>query len=352
MSEPSRNKVHIHSIDFLRGLAAISVGLFHLSNGNPLYLPEGNIIKNIGSFGHLGVEVFFVISGFVIPFSMYQAGYQLKDFKRFLYKRFIRIEPPYVISIAVILIIAYLATTSSLYRGSPLTIDYTGLMLHFGYLNDVAGYDWVAAVYWTLAIEFQFYIIICLIFPLLTKEKGGFYFFCILLLVNMVQLALPLPKCFFNYSLFFTVGIVCFKTFIVKKNFFYYMFLALTILIIGFQYPFPVLLAALFPVPFLLFINVQNKVFKFLGTISYSFYLLHSVIGNKFVNLSENFIHNELARSLTVIAGLMLAVFGCYIYYLVIEKPSKDLSQKIKFKRIDNEAKVIAPENNIVSVKG
>src|ERR1035441_2897196 len=49
-----------------------------------------------GKYGWLGVEIFFVISGFIIPYSLYKAGYRVSDFTRFLLKRIARLDPPYL----------------------------------------------------------------------------------------------------------------------------------------------------------------------------------------------------------------------------------------------------------------
>jgi peptidoglycan/LPS O-acetylase OafA/YrhL len=43
--------------------------------------------------GFLGVEVFFVISGFIVPYSMVRANYGLSLWPRFMAKRLIRLEP-------------------------------------------------------------------------------------------------------------------------------------------------------------------------------------------------------------------------------------------------------------------
>src|ERR1700692_4818611 len=65
----------ISIIEALRGLAAVAVALFQFSGG--LTSPIPNFLHSIG---WLGVDVFFVISGFVIPLSLYGRGYMLRDF--------------------------------------------------------------------------------------------------------------------------------------------------------------------------------------------------------------------------------------------------------------------------------
>jgi peptidoglycan/LPS O-acetylase OafA/YrhL len=64
-------------IEVLRGLAAFSVMWFHFTNGNQDFLQEG-WLELSGKYGWLGVEVFFVISGFIIPYSLWRSQYTVK----------------------------------------------------------------------------------------------------------------------------------------------------------------------------------------------------------------------------------------------------------------------------------
>src|SRR5260370_41397871 len=64
----------VEIVDPLRGLAALAVAWFHFTNGSGFVKTEW--LQASGEYGWLGVDVFFVISGFVIPHSMYCGGYQ------------------------------------------------------------------------------------------------------------------------------------------------------------------------------------------------------------------------------------------------------------------------------------
>jgi peptidoglycan/LPS O-acetylase OafA/YrhL len=79
MSAPQRLPV----LDMLRGIASFAVCWFHLTNGNVAFLPAG-ILKSSGAYGWLGVEVFFVISGFVIPYALERSRYGINDCGTFL----------------------------------------------------------------------------------------------------------------------------------------------------------------------------------------------------------------------------------------------------------------------------
>ena len=101
---------YLSSLDLLRGLAAVAVCYFHFTHGNPDFLSKTNILYQSGRYGFLGVDVFFVISGFVIPYAMYRGMYRFKNFGTFLLKRVIRIEPPFLISIILVIALNWLST--------------------------------------------------------------------------------------------------------------------------------------------------------------------------------------------------------------------------------------------------
>ncbi len=83
-----------------------------------------------GKYGYLGVDIFFVISGFVIPWSLYRTRYAIRDYPRFLLKRNVRLYPPYLASIAI----SILATNFilvPLFKIPHMTVTGRDLLLHF-----------------------------------------------------------------------------------------------------------------------------------------------------------------------------------------------------------------------------
>ena len=74
----------IYNIQFLRAFAALLVVYFHTTFSTALGLPE--------SFGIFGVDIFFVISGYIISYVTFL------DPTRFVQKRIIRIVPFYWVS--------------------------------------------------------------------------------------------------------------------------------------------------------------------------------------------------------------------------------------------------------------
>ncbi len=324
-------KEKIDAIDSLRGIAALMVCVFHLSN-NPNFLDKGNIIREVGQYGWTGVEIFFIISGFVIPYSMYKAKYELKNIKNFLLRRITRIEPPYLVSIVLIIVLNYVSTLSPYYRGTGFEIDYTNLLLHIGYLNIFTDYPFYSPVYWTLAIEFQYYIVIALIFPLLIR-KPIVYLVIALGIWYGLSFLVPNPNFIFKYMPYFGLGIVLFRNYIgIDTEIYFY---ALSVALLGILF-FESRLIFYIILPAFLLIKYFPK-FKFwgsafLGLISYSLYLIHVPIGGRIINITEVLTTNQSLRTTAVLVAITICIITSYIYYLLIEKPSLNLAKKINYK--------------------
>ena len=111
-------------LDSLRGLASFLVAWFHFVTFF-FQRPGDNEGHPFGLHGHLGVQMFFVISGFVIPFSLHGSGYTIQSAGRFMLKRLARLHPPYLASIAFTLAVAFAANrviSGSNYYYTPATV--------------------------------------------------------------------------------------------------------------------------------------------------------------------------------------------------------------------------------------
>jgi peptidoglycan/LPS O-acetylase OafA/YrhL len=201
MNDPGR----LTTLDALRGVASLAVAWFHLSHEMGV-VPQGSLLYRSGTYGWVGVEVFFVISGFVIPFALDREGYRISQYGRFLAKRVTRLDPPYLTAITLSLVIAaYYAWAS--HSRFPFTVPQ--ILLHLGYLNAFVGFPWVNPVFWTLAIEFQYYLLIGLVFPLVSDRRA----FWLLLVPSCLFLAFAVKNeaLIFRYLPFFLFGLVAFQ---------------------------------------------------------------------------------------------------------------------------------------------
>ncbi|MBD1394717.1 acyltransferase family protein [Mucilaginibacter glaciei] len=315
----------LKNINILRGIAALAVTWFHLTNNSSL----GKSVAATGQYGYLGVEIFFVISGYILPYSMAMRSYRLADYGRFNAKRLLRIYPPYVITI--ILGIALMMVTKVPVPDSRI------LLSEFAYLNSILGYFWTVPVFWTLAIEVQFYIFISLFYPLITSRSNTVF---VLSLLPMFALAFVIPSSFLpNWFGMFALGIVLFRKTELKLQ--PALFWSLTIAVAAFimyvngRYQ---SITALCTVLFILFIPAEknNRLTSagvWLGSVSYSLYLIHWDWGRVMIAVSR---HLPLAGNyewLRLTFGLGMSLFLAWLFYTFIEKPSINLSNKLKYGR-------------------
>ena len=94
---------HISGIEISRGIAAIFVILFHVSR----HIDEAYktpLLANALQFGHAGVDLFFVISGFIILYVHYDDIGNPGRFARYVWRRLTRILPAYWVALALTIV--------------------------------------------------------------------------------------------------------------------------------------------------------------------------------------------------------------------------------------------------------
>lgn len=323
----------IPSIDLLRGIASAMVCFFHLSAGNKQFLPETNTMRVIGSYGWAGVEIFFVISGFVIPYSMFVKNYATNNIGTFLKKRIIRIEPPYLISIILVIVLNFVSTLSPYYRGAPFVIDWPNLLGHVAYLNVFTGDTWLNPVYWTLGLEFQYYLLIALVYGLIAGRPalGRWLFFAGFIALSFCPW--PENRFVFSYAGFFMAGILLFQWVCgIAGSREFFMLVAITAAALWFRNGMILMLLAVGALIVIVYINKIPKLFRDLGLISYSLYLIHVPIGGRIINLCEARIQNVLIREIVVIIAFFACIVASIFFYRYIERYFKKLSGSIRYK--------------------
>jgi peptidoglycan/LPS O-acetylase OafA/YrhL len=99
LSEPA--SVRFQLLDPLRGIAALWVFTFHYGFSQQL-VSSFPWIQPIASAGHLGVPMFFVISGYCMMASIRAARRHGESVRSFLRRRSLRIYPPYWFSLLIV----------------------------------------------------------------------------------------------------------------------------------------------------------------------------------------------------------------------------------------------------------
>jgi peptidoglycan/LPS O-acetylase OafA/YrhL len=316
-------------IELLRGTASLLVCLFHFGHSNIKFIGSSHFFKDVFSFGWVGVEMFFVISGFIIPYSMLKSNYRIKYFFKFLIKRIVRIEPPYIVSIILVLTLGILSTLSAYYKGSPQQFNLIQIISHLFYLTEHLGYVWLQPVYWTLEIEFHFYILIALFLPLICKSKYSLIFAILVLCITQSFI----PATIFKYSSYFAFGLIALGSAMkITTNRESLLLLFLVVIWLFFiDQPLEMIFASLITVLAIMFIQVESKIIDFTGKISFSLYLIHIPIGGRVINLLGRYAKTEFGVWMVLCLALIISICFSWLFYKLFEKPSQLMSRKIKY---------------------
>ncbi len=163
---------YIAEVDGLRFIAIFSVLLFHVHfaatniPGTTLAASPLNFLFWPVTNGYRGVELFFVISGFILglPFAAhYLADAPAVKIGKFYLRRLTRLEPPYIL--ALLLFYGAAVVLHDIHAQDP--NFFSGLLLRLGYAHSIVRGlpPKLDGVTWTLEVEVQFYLLV----PLLAK---------------------------------------------------------------------------------------------------------------------------------------------------------------------------------------
>jgi peptidoglycan/LPS O-acetylase OafA/YrhL len=318
MAEPGRLLV----IEYLRGIASLSVAWFHLTNTY-----TDSWVASSGSYGWLGVEVFFVISGFVIPYSIWRGhpNYSIKFLPQFLTRRIVRLEAPYLLSLALVIILHYTASQFSWFRGGPPPNELLQIALHLFYLVPLSSYDWLQPVYWSLAYEFAFYVTIGFVYPLLSSSTRGTVIW--LIVSTALGLAVLLGQ-LTGLVLLFVMGGALFRSVArFQSSCIGIVVVAACAVVIAWSGAPHVAITGLVSAAFIylrMSLEIKGSVGNALlgcGTISYSLYLVHVPIGGRIVNIGRRFVDGHFQELLLSLFALVVAVGFAAVFYVIVEKP-------------------------------
>lgn len=329
-------------LDGLRGLAIILVTLYHAYFRWPLVVPYGYSYRDYFFIQHgdLGVQLFFLISGFVILMSLEKSG----NFLSFLYKRWLRLFP--VMLIATLLIYS---TASFLYErptGQPeLNSVIPGLVfVSPGWIELITGIHTVSleGAFWSLYVEVVFYVIFGVFYFIMGEKKAvmGIFLMYVLSVVGdkfHLRFLIVMSNWFFlRYFCWFASGSLAYLYFIYKQE--RYLCFAISICLFEvykYRYDYEMVLFYIFilsvfflPIRFekmRLVFNIRGLVFC--GLISYPFYLIHE---NAMIALiSKVFRIINIPYVFLPIIPVIILVFISYFIVKVLEPLIRALIVKV-----------------------
>ncbi|MEO3680738.1 acyltransferase family protein [Shewanella vesiculosa] len=340
-----KNTVYRSDIDGLRAIAVLSVLFFHLDSS---YLPGG----------FLGVDVFFVISGYLITRIIYS---QKLDndfyFTEFYSKRIKRILPPIFLLLSLVYVLGYFIMLP--YDFYKLCISIFSVLFFSSNIqysfrtNDYFSGDsseWPLLHTWSLSVEEQYYLLFPLILILFLKKSKNnlFLVLCILSLLSFcIAQYLSYIKDYKSISYYFiftrmgelligsllavstiSLGLKQFKSnllSIVSLIIILFLFL-----FVDNSFIFPGFIALLLCMPVAIIINskdtvvnklLSHKYLVYVGTLSYSLYLFHWPI-LAFYRYVFNFGYDgyKIPKIDSLILLVVIFLFSLFSFYF-IEKP-------------------------------
>ena len=318
----------IELLDYGRFLAIIGVVAFHylfngIANGkisSITYIPS---VSDIAKYGYLGVEFFFMISGYVIFFSA-----QNKTASEFAVARVLRLYPAFWVAVI------FTSTFAFFWGGKQMSVYPTQIAINFTMLAPVFGHNFVDGVYWVLPYELKFYLLVLIFLLLGMQNKLKTIFFLwpfALLLCKLSGQDFPYLN---NYYCYFAAGIIFA---IMKDNFTPKVAIALLICLIlcitfSIQNTPPVVksknsdfvIALIITILFLFFIFVNSrkgsdlKLYgsRLLGDLSYPTYLIHNHFGYMFISQFAT----EANKYIIYIVTVSLVFMVSYLMHILVEK--------------------------------
>lgn len=321
-SKPARSEIEpakastaqrLAPLDGLRAVAIIWVAIFHYfyfwtpaGNGDPV-LPYGDMLAwfPLANAGGLGVHLFFMVSGFVILMTLERT----KQISHFFVRRVARIFPTLMLCGCLTWIIGSAIGPESLHRGIwEFLLSIIALPpAHIGGLLGQSDWQWLDGAYWSLWVELRFYATIGVLY-FAFRKSWLIGWFALQALSGVMAVAYYLSDfyaidrigslLYYEYTPLFSIGIIAYLVFsrgemqtwmkwaiaasVVHLTFLTFILKGPTVLtpgfVIGYILMLGLFLAALMPG------GAPQKILSWkplvkLGRASYSYYLLHQVIG-------------------------------------------------------------------------
>lgn len=309
-------------LDVLRGLAALGVVFFHYTSHGTRYFNDYPFFFWEGEFG---VHLFFVISGFVIYYTL-ERSRTLGDF---LFSRFSRLYPTYWVAVALLFVWAVLDPAQH-----PLW--WHGYLANLTMLQKFAYFPDVDEVYWSLAIELCFYAWIALVFRLGQMRRipglslawlaaaaiwGCFHHF----VTTGVERSIGNTWFILPYAPYFVAGMMFYRMYSQGLRLPY-----LLPIVAGAGVVWIIHGARVFEVTLVIFAAfalavsgwlrfLVNPVTLWLGAISYPLYLIHREPGYAFLNwMNSRHQSHWLALSIAV----PVALLASHVLSMTVERPA------------------------------
>ena len=361
----AKDKQRIDHIDSIRGIAALTVVFIHSSSAFtkfPSIEAQGMLFHDLifrFHVGMAGVMAFFAISGFVIIPTL--RGTKASGTRRFLISRFFRLYPPFWTAIILYLSVKVITEQYS--------VDWDQVLGNIPMLYTAFDVKPVIGVFWTLEVELMFYLLCLVLFLFGWLDSPVKLFIVGVVLMAIYQgianrpevraaitdatsnVWMDLPR---HLAIMFWGGL--FRTWYDDRqrvcDILGYQ-VPVIVLVVGlafiivlrpiivvdvaiynrdgaaFSWAFPYIAGLGMLVVGALWIRISHPFFVWLGTVSYSLYLLHPVVIMPLRKLVENdpATWGGMHVSVYILVVCVLSILLASLVYLLVEKPSINLGR-------------------------
>jgi peptidoglycan/LPS O-acetylase OafA/YrhL len=300
--------IRIRELDALRGIAAMMVVLYHYTTRyDALYGHRGPLALRF-PLGHHGVDLFFIISGFVILMTLDRA----RSTREFVVARFSRLFPAFWTACGLTLLV------TTLFPLDDQPLAWTDAALNLTMIPRVLGAEYIDGVYWTLQTELIFYAVAGLTVAIGARKH-------LLLVLGALVLLDAIGVRVGGRFRFFLIGVVFYELMGRRLGWKDCVLLALCLAgIIRHEAWIGVAMitamaAAVFAASRRRIPLLANPVLVYLGVVSYSLYLVHQNIGYVIIKLAYEVGLNPHAA---VLAAIAVAIALASILTFGVERPA------------------------------
>jgi peptidoglycan/LPS O-acetylase OafA/YrhL len=333
------DRTRLHSLDSLRGLAAIYVVFFHVLSLPPKISIPSAPLTEVLTFGHTGVFLFFVISGFSLSMTMPRHDRFVIPWISYAISRFFRIAPAFLVMLAVSLMLHHFWGWEVASPGRVLT-NVTFLF------NLIPGHQQgIVAASWTIGVEMLFYV------TFIPLYRAALWFklavltstICAFLMIKDIISPDYAQWTVLGYFPIFVLGMLAFDCYerVAQTSLSKQIGAALIVVgiimlavivsvtrgehilalrtLVGLGYAVLLVGCALYR-PLIL----EAGFFTFFGTVSYSLYLVHAPVIFSCSQLFAQIAYSlppTAAYAACVVVALSIATMIAYLLYSFVEKP-------------------------------
>ena len=345
-------------VDALRGVAALAVLFHHLLFNSELQVTLWKILPAwFAEFCHrgaYGVQIFIVISGFVIAHSLRNVLLTPKAVGTFMLRRQLRLDPPYWTVLFLTVVSLYVERHVSWIAHKPFP-TWGDFITNMFYLQNITVNSSIMGVSWTLCLEVQFYLVFILLLvagKALARNAASAINASFALVAALAVVSVLIKRAegayldawFIQWWYYFASGAMCYwavnhTRFRIPLVIFLALFAVMTCL--HDPYPMSVGLATVL----LLFVaGLKGKLtswlnfapLQYLGKISYSLYLSHLLVAVYVLRFGYRMTHtNQPAAVFWFFLAGAVSVGVAHGLYLLVEQRSIRFGAKFRPAQID-----------------